>query len=382
MPKSALIFLLFSLFFLRSLAAEDDEVIIVNNRIWDKMLRYDSFNTSIVFFYDPKCPYCQRTLPEFKRASKVIKQRGLPVTFGKVDLATIPELGTKANITKVPALFFFNDGAPVREISTHTFDEIVNFIMNTFHFHSVELTNLEEASKLMHESENVAIFYGKEKDEEYAVYREYLELHEPINMAFAHIFNSKLVKELELNETNKFTIVRKADKNNVDFHLPFTVENLKQFIDQEVYPIVVPFQHRVLQDFLKKAYPILLLIKKDDQKKSDRAFKEFEDGCKDLRGVIQCVTMEDKEEMEITVMEILGVKSDALPKVRILKAKTNETFWKYKPKKEKITAENIKEFVHEYQNNQVEHYHKSEPVPAINGGYYYCSPLGAIIVTK
>jgi len=359
-------FILF-LFFLSSFA-HDEELIIVNNRIWDQMLRYDSFNTSLVLFYDPKCPYCQRTLPEYKRASKTIKQRGLPVTFGKVDLAMIPELGTKANITKVPAIFYFNDNAQPREISAHTFDEIVNFIMNQFHFHSLELTTLEEASKLMLESENVALFYGKQSDKEYQVYRDYLELHEKLNMAFAHIFSSKLIKELELNESCKLTIVRKSDKNNVNFLDDFTIGNLKKFIDIEVYPVVVPFEHRVLQDFLLKAFPLIILIKKEDHKKSDKALKVFEEACKDLRGEIQCVSMGERDEMEVTVMEILGVKSDSLPKMRIMKAKTNETFWKYKPTKEKITVEHVIDFVKEYKSNNIEHYYKGEPVPEHNVG--------------
>ena len=309
-------FILLFLCLISLLCSAEDDVIIVNHKIYDKIINYkENFNTSLIMFYDPKCPYCQRTLPEFKQAAKIIKQRGLPVSFGTVDLAMIPDIGTKANIQKVPAIFYYNNGSQALELSAHSYDEIVNFIMNAFHFHSVELNTVEEASKLFIDSENVGIYYGKESDKEFKIFQEYLELHVPINAAFAYIFSNKLMKELELNQTSKFTIIRKIDKDNVYFHDEFTVQNLKNFIDIEVYPLVMPFQHRVLQDFLRKRFPLLILLRKDDHKRSETAFKNYEEACKQIRGKIQCVAMYDKEEMEITIMEVVGVKSDNLPQV-------------------------------------------------------------------
>ena len=87
------------------------------------------------------------------------------------------------------------------------------------------------------------------------------------------------------------------------------------FIDIEVFPIVMRFQHRILQDFLKKHYPLLVLLKKEDHKKSDKASKVFEEACKNVRGKIQCVTMYGDDEIETTLMEVFGIKSENLPQV-------------------------------------------------------------------
>ena len=312
------LYILFSIFFAFSFASVEEEVILVNHKVYDRITKYQGYNTSFVMFYDPKCPYCQRTLPEFKQAAKIIKQRQIPVTFGTVDLAVIPDLGTKNNITKVPAIFYFNNGSEPIEISCHSYDEIVNFIMNAFHIHSVELTTVDEAMNLFLESENVGIFYGKVTDNEYKIFKEYLELHETVNVAFAYIFSNKLIKELELNESCKFTIVRKSDKENVYFYDNFTVSNLKKFIDIEIYPVLMPFQQRILQDFLKKQFPLLILMRKNDHKKSDKAQKVFEEACKSLRGKIQCATMNDKEEIDVTILDVAGLKSENLPQVIFL----------------------------------------------------------------
>ena len=51
-----------------------------------------------------------------------------------------------------------------------------------------------------------------------------------------------------------------------------------------------------------------------------------------------------------------------------MKAKTNETFYKYKPNTTKITVENIVNFVDEYNNNKIENYYKSEVIPEHNEG--------------
>ncbi len=307
------------IFFVLSFSSADEEVILVNHKVYDKITKYQGFNTSLIMFYDPKCPFCQRTLPEFKQAAKIIRQRQIPVTFGTVDLAVIPDLGTKNNIKKVPSIFYFNNFSEPMEISGHSYDEIVNFIMNAFHIHSVELTTLDEAMNLFLESENVGIFYGKVKDEEFKIFKEYLELHEKINVAFAYIFSNKLIKELELNKSSKFTIIRKSDKENIYFHDDFTISNLKKFIDIEVYPVLMPFQQRILQDFLKKQFPLLILMRKDDHKKSDKAQKVFEEACKSLRCKIQCSIMNDKEEIEATILDVAGLKSENLPQVNLFK---------------------------------------------------------------
>lgn len=313
-------FIILLLILLPLFSLAEEELLIVNHRVFDKISKYeDGYNTSLVMFYDPKCPYCQRTLPEFKQAAKIIRERRISVTFGRVDLAVIPDLGKMANINKVPTIFYFNNGSEPVEITAHTYDEIVNFVMNAFHFHAVELNSLEEASKLFLESENVGIYYGKATDLEYQVFKDYLELHETINVAFAVIFNSKVINQLELNQSHKFTVIRKIDRENAYFFgKEFNVKNLKKFIDVEVFPVLMPFQHRILQDFLKRKYSVLMLLRKEDHKRSDKAQEKFDQACKKLRGEIQCVILQDKEEIEESIMEVFGLKSDDLPQVRKL----------------------------------------------------------------
>ena len=66
-------------------------------------------------------------------------------------------------------------------------------------------------------------------------------------------------------------------------------------------------------------------------------------------------------------------------KIRILKAKTNETFYKYKPNKDKITLENIISFYEDYTDNRISNYYKSEPIPEVDEGLlkvnFTCVPL-------
>lgn len=310
--KKIRIFLLF-LSFLLSFA--EDEILSIGHREFNKISSYEGFNNTLVMFYDPKCPYSQRTLPEFRQAAKITRERNLDIVFGMVDLSSIPKLGDAANITKVPTIFLFSNGQPAFEITAHTYDEIVNFVMNFFHYHAVELHSLENATNLLFQSENVGIFYGKETDPEYLVFREYLELHEIINVAFAYVFKQSLINELELNSSSKFVLIRKSDRDNVYFTGEFSVQNLKKFVDVEVFPILMSFQHRILQDFLKKHYPLAILIRKEDHKKSEKAQAAFHEACKGFRGKMQCVMMNDKDEMELTLMEVFGIKSENLPQV-------------------------------------------------------------------
>lgn len=149
---------------------------------------------------------------------------------------------------------------------------------------------------------------------------------------------------------------------------PFTLDNLKDFIRLESYPQIMNMDHRLVQDIMRNNYSSLVLIKKLNHKKSENADVEFQKACNKLRGIIQCSIMFEENELEQQILNILGVKQDDLPVVRIVKPKNADDFDKFKPVTNKINEENVIKFAKDYSENKIEHYLKSEAIPEYQDG--------------
>lgn len=134
------------------------ELITVNHLLYSELISFEKYENFLVIFFDPNCPFCKRTLPEFEKAAQITKQRIDSIEFGFVDLKVIPKLGVQANITKVPTILFFRkENREIIKLDLFTYEEIVNYLMNKFHIHAIELKKIEEATKFFEESENVKI---------------------------------------------------------------------------------------------------------------------------------------------------------------------------------------------------------------------------------
>lgn len=217
----------------------------------------------------------------------------------------------------------------------------------------------------------MGIYYGNnEQDPEFTIFKNYLELHELVKVSFAYIFDEKLKEEMDLEKSYKFAIVRKLDKNHMYLTHAFTLDNLKNFIHLESYPQIMNMDHRLVQDIMRNNYSSLLLIKKSNHKKSEKADVEFQKACQKLRGVIKCSIMLEENEMEKQILNILGVKQDELPIVRIVKPKNADDFDKFKPVTNKINEENVIKFAQDYSKNKIEHYLKSEAIPEYQDGNF------------
>ncbi len=69
-------------------------------------------NSKVIFmFYDPKCPYCKKMLPEFNKAAEILQERNLDVKFGSVNLKQNPKLGDRRGIQYAPTVFYHEDNS-------------------------------------------------------------------------------------------------------------------------------------------------------------------------------------------------------------------------------------------------------------------------------
>ena len=289
---------------------------------------------AIIMFYDPKCPYCKKMLPEFNKAAEIIQDRNLDVKFGSVNLKQNPKLGDRRGIQYAPTVFYHEDHSESGiMIAEHTAVEIVNYLQRRFGIYSTLLKTLDETVKFAQLSDATGLYLGDESDPEFVIYRNFLEGYHHLHVSFGHIFNPKLVKELELSSDIKFTIFKKWDQNNADFKQAFTSANLKDFINHESHPNVHPVSHKIMREFMEKKVPFFVLFKKEEHTRSERAEVAFEEAASTLKGTISFVVAGNKEEEDRHLAEMCGVPDNTYPQVDfsfsiffLFLNKTNNTF--------------------------------------------------------
>jgi thiol-disulfide isomerase/thioredoxin len=270
----------------------------------------------IIMFYDPKCPYCKKMLPEFNKAADILQERNLDVKFGSVNLKQNPKLGDRRGIQYAPTVFYHEDNSESGiMIAEHTAVEIVNYLQRRFAIYSTLLSTLDETVKFAQLSDATGLYLGDESDPEFTIYRNFLEGYHHLHVSFGHIFNPKLVKELELSSDIKFTLFKKWDQNNADFKQAFTSNNLKEFINQESHPNVHPVSHKIMRQFMEKKTPFFVLFKKEEHSRSERAEVAFEEAATALKGTISFVVAGNKEEEDRHLAEMCGVPDNSYPQV-------------------------------------------------------------------
>lgn len=90
----------------------------------------DKGNPWFVDFFAPWCPPCMRLLPEFRKASREMKDR---VRFGTVDCTVHTGLCSQYNIRAYPTTVFFNQSTPHEFHGHHSVDSMVEFLEDTLH---------------------------------------------------------------------------------------------------------------------------------------------------------------------------------------------------------------------------------------------------------
>eukprot|EP00929_Paragymnodinium_shiwhaense_P070989 TRINITY_DN36065_c0_g1_i2.p1 TRINITY_DN36065_c0_g1~~TRINITY_DN36065_c0_g1_i2.p1 ORF type:complete len:515 (-),score=95.63 TRINITY_DN36065_c0_g1_i2:452-1996(-) len=75
----------------------------------------DTHNKTLIHFYQPDCPHCQRLEPEFQLVAKHLRSRGLPTRLASVNVRKHEGLRDYA-VNGTPAVLFIENGTHVRQI--------------------------------------------------------------------------------------------------------------------------------------------------------------------------------------------------------------------------------------------------------------------------
>lgn len=292
-------------------------VVEIATETFDDFLSFKDYENVVIMFFDPSCPFCQKVKPDYIKAGELASEKLENVVFGIVDLESEYMLGKRNQINFVPSIRLIRKGhEDFIDIKYYSSTEIVNFVFRFFHLHSYELASKEEVANFINNYDSMGLYYGKETYPEFKIFKEYLELHENVQIAFAHIFNEEIIKDLGLQKDHKLAILRKEDEEDfIYFQNEFSLPNLSSFLKRESFPIINKFDQKLMNEMFKSELPLLILLKKPKQKKNEKLDAIFKEVCIEIREKIKCSSIFSDSDYSTPLMDKFGLAETDLPQV-------------------------------------------------------------------
>ena len=101
----------------------------------------------------------------------------------------------------------------------------------------------------------MGLYYGSENDSEFKIYKDYLELHENVQITFAHIFDKQIIEDMKMEEKYKLAILRKENEDDfVYYQQEFTLPNLSKFLKKEAFPLINDFDQKLIHTIRGAGY--------------------------------------------------------------------------------------------------------------------------------
>jgi protein disulfide-isomerase A1 len=337
---------------------EEDHVLVLNESNFDMALAKYEF--LLVEFYAPWCGHCKTMAPEFSSASEQLKKTEKGITLAKVDATVETKLAERYNVEGFPTLKWFHQTRESDYNGGRKAEDILEWVLKKSGPSVKELKDHEEFQTLLTQNEAVVVFYGKNEGAVWEAYNEAAQISD--NVVYAFITCPDVATQHNQKE-NDIVLHKTYDdnKNVYDATNEHNLENIIEFIEENLMRLVSSFNDKSAEFIFGKSKTGLFLYRDSEnetQKNLDTIMQEI---APEHKGKISFVATGIKGELEEKLGEYIGITENMLPRLMIHDIKESEVL-KYTLDKE-ITADNVREFIRDYNDNKLQAEYKSEELP-------------------
>lgn len=152
------------LLWLRTCLARDKNVLKMTDSNFHKQITFHK--DIMVMFFIPWSGLCQRIRPQYAAAADILKERNLPVAFGKIDCSRAGRSTCASkNLPTLPVLYFYHNGQFVKEYTgARDSLNIVKFMRVQVLPSPLELKNIDELKRFLNRQDDVVVAGFFEED--------------------------------------------------------------------------------------------------------------------------------------------------------------------------------------------------------------------------
>jgi protein disulfide-isomerase A1 len=339
--------------------AEEDHVLVLTEANFDSAIA--KYEMLLVKFYAPWCGHCKTMAPEFSNAAQQLKKtEGNKVTLAKVDATIEAKLAERYNIEGFPTLKWFQNTRESDYNGGRKAEDIIEWVVKKSGPSVVELKGHEDFQELLTKSQAVVVFYGKNEGAVWEAYHEASQVAD--NMVFTFITcpdvatkHNQVANDIVLHKTYD------DNKNVYDSAKEHNLENIIEFIEENSMRLVSGFNDKSAEFIFGKSKTGLFLYRDNENEATKGLDAIMQEVAPEHKGKVYFIATGIKGELEEKLGEYIGITENMLPRLMIHDIKESEVL-KYTLDKE-ITAENVRQFLLEYNNGTLNAEYKSEELP-------------------
>jgi len=342
---------------------EEENVLVLGDK--DLSSALEEFEYVLVEFYAPWCGHCKKLAPEYARAATILKEEASTVKLAKVDCTVEKESGERYQVKGYPTLKFFIKGEPIEYEGGRVEKEIVSWLKKKTQPSTSEVTSAEDLAKQINSNEVLVVLFGGQDSASYKAFDSVSKQYDDVT--FVYTSNADLKKEQNVADDKHVLILKKFDEGRAELSGDVTVESLKTLIDDNRFPLVLPFDQKAAQKIFGEATPAVFLMHQKNEA-GERAEAVFREAAQKLKGKIQ-FSISDFNDGGLgpRLAEFVGVKESDLPAIRIVVPQRQASPKKYLFDQD-LTVDNLVKFYESFKDNKLSPFLKSEPVPESNDG--------------
>ncbi|XP_059300455.1 protein disulfide isomerase-like 1-4 isoform X2 [Lycium ferocissimum] len=312
---------------------DDKDVVVLTDRNFSEFVEDNKY--VMVEFYTPWNGHCKALAPEYADAATELKKEN--VALAKINAVKEVEIADNYDVRSFPTIFFFVDGDPEPYNGRRTKNAIVTWIKKKIGPSVYNITTTEDAERVLTSEDKVVLAYldslvGPETKQVAAASK--LEN----DVSFYQTTNPNVAKLFSIEADAKrpaLVMLKKEQEKVVHYDGQVKKSAIAKFVSTNKLPLVTTFTKETAPAIFASPIEkqVLLFATAND---TDKLFPTFQDAAKLFKG------------------KVIGyIEEDDRIKFRF---------------EGDITLERIKAFGEDFLENKLKPFYKSDPIPEINDG--------------
>ena len=341
----AFLFLAFSQFL------EEDNVIIVTDRTFDKILEY--YPQILIEFYAPWCTFCQQLAPMYAKAALRLKEENPPIRIAKINAVDNIESALKYNIEGFPTLKFFVNGNPNEYTGQKNELGIVKWLLKKMG-PPVKYISVNEYLQDYIEKNQFAVVLFTNNKEIQGLFEKNAKNSE--ELCFAICENQEIFNHYSISDPGLIVFKHNDAKKNI-YNGIFIETEMMKFIENNLAPWIIPFNDKAIQLVFGRQNPCLFVFRSENQ---DNLYADtLQKVANNLKGSLLISYADLSLTNNKRLVEFLGFPASWMPFALIINGKLEKFLFK-----NTITEESLLTFVDNWKKGVEKPYLKSQSLPA------------------